>query len=149
MPIAAFASAMVRSAAATSGLLFKQFRRYADRNWRRRNRHRPDGDGEIGGSLAQKYGDRVFKLRSRDCNIGRARLRAAQRGFSFDHGDLVVDARFIERTRQFIRFLICRNGIVKNLLQLVLAANFEKNSARLACSVRRSFSRSAALTWAA
>ncbi len=62
------------------------------------------GMEKFGGGLADEYGDRVLVLRPRDSDIGCPGLRALQRGFGFNHRDLVVDAGFIERTGQIVRF---------------------------------------------
>ena len=108
------------------GSALEQFRGHADRNRRRSDGHRLHGNGEIGGGFADEHGDGVLKLCACDSDISRTGLRAPQRGFGFDHGDLIVDAGFIKRTSQVVGLLIRRNCVIVDFLQSVLAANLEK-----------------------
>jgi hypothetical protein len=90
----------------------------------------------------------VFKLGACDAEIERCRLCALQRGLCLDNGNLVTDTGIVQRLRQFERFLVRIYRVVQNFLQRVLPVDFEKECARLVCSVSLSLSRSASLSCA-
>ena len=77
--------------------------------------------------LADQRGDGVLKLRASETDIDRLGLYALQSGLRLDDRQQVIDTCFVPRAREFERLLVRFHGRVQDLLQLILAADFEKD----------------------
>ena len=68
----------------------------------------------------------MFILRSCNSYIDCRGLRAIQSCLSFDNGDLVGYASVVSRPNNFECLLVGLHCVIKDFLQLVLAANLKK-----------------------